>query len=332
VSDEYLWDRSGQVDPDVERLETLLRPLRSAPPVPRLPRRRPRFRATRLAVPLLAAAALFLVAVVWRATLRPQTVASWEVTSLAGRPRIGASGVGADARLRVGDTLVTDAVSRARISSREVGAVMVDPGSRVRLVAIGNGRHRLGLERGSLQAFIVAPPGRFVVDTRSATAVDLGCVYTLSATEEGDGMLSVQAGWVGFQFNGRESFVPAGASCRTSAGIGPGTPRYDDADGDFSRALDVLDRAPAASPLRPAALRTVVEKARPRDAFTLWHLLARVEPAERETVFATLAALVPPPDGVTREAALRLDPSALDRWWDALGLGDTSLWRAFEQR
>ena len=54
-----------------------------------------------------------------------------------------------------------------------------------------------------------------MVDTPSATATDLGCVYTLHVDEDGTGMLSVAAGWVAFEFNGRESFVPAGASART---------------------------------------------------------------------------------------------------------------------
>jgi hypothetical protein len=180
-----------------------------------------------------------------------------------------------------------------------------------------------------LHAFIVAP-GQFLVDTRSATAVDLGCAYTLHVADDGEGFLSVAAGWVGFEWHGRESFVPAGASCRTRPVLGPGSPRYDDAENDFKEALDVVDAAPA-SPGREGALRVVLARARRRDALTLWHLLPRVQPSERGEVFAALAARVPPPAGVTDDLVARLDQTALERWWDALGLGDVNFWRMWER-
>ncbi|HZB43950.1 MAG TPA: hypothetical protein VE360_01830, partial [Pyrinomonadaceae bacterium] len=67
-----------------------------------------------------------------------------------------------------------------------------------------------------------------------------------------------------------------------------------------------------------AALDVVLAEARPRDTLTLWHLLSRVEAGERERVYERLAALVPPPDGVTRDGVLRLDRAMLDRWKDDL--------------
>jgi hypothetical protein len=230
----------------------------------------------------------------------------------------------------MGTTLATDAGSRARLVSRELGEIVVEPGSRVRLVASASGRARLALERGELQAFIVAPPGRFVVETASATAVDLGCVYSLRVGESGDGVLSVAAGWVAFEFEGRESFVPAGASCPTRAATGPGLPRFDDARARFVAALETLERSQAPAD-RASALRAAVREARPRDAMTLWHIIPRVPPAERPRVVQALEAFVPLPDGVRRESVLRLDRTALDRWWDELGLGEARTWREWKR-
>jgi hypothetical protein len=68
-----------------------------------------------------------------------------------------------------------------------------------------------------------------------------------------------------------------------------------------------------------------------RDAVTLWHLLGRVTASDREAVLDALASRVPLPDGITREAVMRLDKPSLDRWWDALGLGDTTLWRKWKR-
>jgi ferric-dicitrate binding protein FerR (iron transport regulator) len=116
---------------------------------------------------------------------------------------------------------VTDSSSRASITLDETGRVEVDPGSRLRLVTNGPGRKRLSLERGTIHAVIWAPPGEFVVDTPSAVAVDLGCVYTLHVDDSGAGLLRTTMGWVGFKLNGHESFIPAGAICQTRPKIWP---------------------------------------------------------------------------------------------------------------
>jgi hypothetical protein len=51
--------------------------------------------------------------------------------------------------------------------------------------------HRLALDHGAIEARIWAPPRLFFVETPSARAVDLGCVYTLEVDRAGAGRLSV---------------------------------------------------------------------------------------------------------------------------------------------
>src|SRR5262249_3181496 len=85
------------------------------------------------------------------------------------------------------------------------------------------------------------------------------------------------------------------------------------------------------SEARHSALATILDEARARDAFTLWHLLRRVEAGDRPRVYARLEALVPAPKGVTREGVLQLDSAMLDAWWNAFDLGDISTWRFWEQ-
>jgi hypothetical protein len=326
-NDDYLWDGSGPADAEVQRLERLLAPLRSHPAPFQLPASAPRRRVP-LFVPILAAAAIVAIAVlVWR-TRAPR--AGWDVASLAGHPRISGSAMSGTGRLAVGETLTTDADSQARIDVSAAGEVHVSADTRVRLLEAGKDRYRLALDRGTLNAFITAPPGQFVVDTPAATATDLGCAYTLHVDDDGTGFLSVMSGWVAFEFNGRESFVPAGASCRTDKRAGPGTPRFDDADHEFQVAVERFDFS-ASEADRTAALMVVLNHARPRDALTLWHLLVRVRPAERGAVFDALAARVEPPAGVTRERVLALDRGALDQWWNAFGLRDATFWRKWKR-
>jgi len=68
-------------------------------------------------------------------------------------------------------------------------------------------------------------------------------------------------------------------------------------------------------------------KSRVRDTLTLWHLLARVEGADRALVYGRMAELAPPPAGVTREGVLVLNQQMLDTWKDNLesSWGDYSL-------
>ena len=328
MNDDYLWSGGGEPDPDVERLERLLRRFRHEPlawndgahaPAPR------KQRARALAWSALAAAVL-IGAIVGGWWLSRGSRDGWEVATLAGRPTIGGKGVGEGTRLPLGARLATDAGSRASLRIGRIGEAEIGPGSSVRLVRADATDNRLALERGTLRARIWAPPRLFFVETPSATAVDLGCAYTLEVDATGAGLLRVALGWVAFDDHGRESFVPEGAACRTRPGLGPGTPWYEDARTPFTEALERLD----ARPDDRGALSTVLAEARPRDALTLWHLLSKLSGDERALVFDRLAAIVSLPASVTREGILAGDREMLDAAWDALGLGVTSWWRLWK--
>src|SRR5262249_43165398 len=144
----------------------------------------------------------------------------------------------------------------------------------------------------------------------------------------GQGVLTVAVGWVSFEHHGRESFIPAGARCLTRPGLGPGTPYFTDATPAFKNALATVDLTSG----KPdgSALDLVLKEARREDAFTLWHLLVRLEGEERARVYDRLAQLVTPPTGVTRAGTVAGDRAMLDRWWDALGLGGTQDWRRWK--
>lgn len=346
TKEQYLWDGSGEPDPEVARLERALTRFRHSGQVPVLPaaaqtEARPS-RARILQMPWqtrLAAAVLFAALIVSGALLlRPKTPPvsgpGWEVVSKQGTPQVGAKrigGVDQKGELEVGQALETDSASRARIVVAELGQIDVDPGSRLRLLQSSGSRKRIALDRGTIHAAIWAPAGEFVVDTPSAVAVDLGCAYTLQVAPDGSGTLRTTLGWVGFQLNGRESFIPAGAMCSTRPKTGPDTPYFEDASQAFRVALAQFDSGAATHAARGAALHTILVEARKQDAFTLWHLLSRTEATERAQIYDRLAALVPLPGGATPEGILQLDRRMLDLWWNAFDLGDISVWRRWKQ-
>jgi len=327
---DYLWDGRGEVDPAVAHLEGVLGALRHRGALPVLPPRVsgvPARRGLRVVVfGLTAAAALILVAGAgWFAMGQRQV--GWVVERVAGDPLLDGKALAAAGQLRRGTWLETGSDGRARVRVGEIGLVDVDPETRLQLVTPRGREHRMSLERGTIHAVIWAPPKAFVVDTPSAVATDLGCAYTLAVDDTGAGLVRVTSGWVGFDYGGRESFIPRDAVCPTRPKVGPGTPYYEDAAAGYAAALTLLDFGSAHDPARAAALDTVLSSARRKDALTLWHLLTRGTIEERRLVYARMAALVPPPDGVTLEAVLRRDRRATDRWWNALGLDDASWWR-----
>lgn len=259
-------------------------------------------------VPLAAAAVL---AGVW--LVRSQPV-SWDVTKLAGRPLVGTTPLAASGRMRVGDWLQTDDSSRALIAVGRIGQVEVRQETRVQLVAATETEHRLALARGSIDAKVDAIPRLFFVETPAGTAIDLGCAYTLQTDSLGKGLLHVTGGEVEFQTGQRSARVPLGALTQIRPTFGPGIPYLEDAPVPLVRALVAFDFDKGGA----RATRTALAVARPHDALSLWHLLQRVDPSLRGLVYDRLAALVAPPLGVTRAAAIALDAGALEGYWSKI--------------
>lgn len=337
MNDSYLWNRSGEPEPEIERLENLLAEFRWTPAPLRLPEShnvKSPFRWW-AAVALATACAALVIVSAWityehtaaRRSAPQQITAtaieSWRVTRRGDRqstPR-------ASEALGVGQWIETDEASRADLQLSSTGEVSLDPKTRVGLLQSNPGHYRLALAVGTIHALIWAPPREFFVDTPAAEAVDLGCAYTLSVEPSGAGLLRVTSGWVAFHSNGHESFVPKGAMCAMRPGFGPGTPYFGDASPQFQRALRDLDFNRSET----KSLQSLLASARKNDALTLWHLLTRVPAESRGKLFDRLAQFVAPPSGVTRSGVIAGDRTMLDRWWETLGFGDAAFWRSWER-
>jgi ferric-dicitrate binding protein FerR (iron transport regulator) len=308
---DYLWDKSGEPDPEVERLERLLSGFSHQKP---WTEPRPASRARSFA----AAASIVAVfsSALWLIPLQPKTTWALATTDASGRERGG--------KIAVGDWLETGG-GTAKVEVGDIGELQVGSNTRLRIVRSAKEEKRVALERGEIEAFIWAPPGQFFVNTPAATAVDLGCKYTLKVDPSGEGLLKVEMGWVAFEAQGRESFIPAGAACRTRPVAGPGIPYYLDASEALRSAVTRFEDTHAQE-----AINTVLAEARPKDAVTLWHLIKQVDASTRTAVYTRMAALVSPPPGVTEPGILALKQDMLDAWWNELGLDDVNWWRKWK--
>ncbi|MBX3132009.1 MAG: hypothetical protein KF689_01315 [Gemmatimonadaceae bacterium] len=289
--------------PDPERHWTAIRARLATTDVPRW--RRP--------LPPMVAVAATLAALVLGAgagTYR-QFAAPSEWVAMA-----AASGVALDSNwLETGDDTLRLAVGR-------IGEVALAPGSRARIARGAWHEHRLVLERGALDAVIAAPPRLFFVETPSAVAADLGCVYQLEVTEDGGTALHVSAGWVELGRGDARVLVPAGLSARVRAGGVPGIPHVPSWPREVIASLErvaaaegggaAVERTLAALDSLDAGLPAIVR--RQTTGITLWHLLQRVEGPSRRRVIDALAARAERPAGVTTEGIVALDRQMLDRW------------------
>jgi hypothetical protein len=242
---------------------------------------------------------------------------SWTVESLRGTPRIGNSALEQQGKLKPGEMLQTDSASEAQVQIANIGRLFVEPDTKLRLLVTKADEHRVSLEQGKVQALTWAPPRLFIVDTPSATAVDLGCRYTLEVDKDGGGLLHVTLGMVSLENGGRAAFVPASFFARTRKGAGPGTPFREDSSERFQAALDVIDFGHDERE-RDLQAASVLTEARNEDAVTLWHLLPRVGSPVRKNIYERLAGIVPPPPEVTRDGILSLDTKMIRAWGAAI--------------
>lgn len=284
--DGYLFDRSGPSDPDVERLERLLRPLghdgavaapggrANVPAGHAAPR--PVTSRVVAALALAAAAAVLIVASLSARDDRP--LEEWTAT---GNPGAGQ-----------GRWVVTTDVSQ-EIRLGEMVHVTVQPRTRLQVRSDAASGKLLYLARGGIEARVSADahPRFFQVETDAARCVDLGCRYTLDVADDGVATVRVLTGQVAFETPDREVFVPAGATSVARKGSGPGTPRFEDAAPAVAAAFDAYDAAPRAE-RRAAAEAALAAACAPRDTLPVWHLLQDGDP------------------GVVRAAQQRLDALA----------------------
>jgi len=323
MNDDYLWDRNGEPDAEVVRIERLLgryryeRPLRPFAHAPR-PRRARWNRWIAACAAMLAFVVIGIGVAIWL-RLQWQADRPWEVMATEGFVTIDGEPVTERSSFGVGTVLHTGPRSRAMVRVARIGEIEVAPSSVIRLQSTNSRQHRVVLEQGSIASRIWAPPFSFGVQTPLGLASDLGCEFDLSF-QEGAGRIRVTSGWVDFDGRVRSSLIPEAAIAELTAD-GPGTPYYSDAAKSFVDALREYDRGDV------GALARILGEARSRDAMTLLHILERAPLRDRPLLFARAAQLAPPPREVTLERVLSKDDmQAIDTWRRSLGLQGVKRW------
>ena len=112
-----------------------------------------------------------------------QTSELWSVDMLAGVPVVGSQNLIGHRIIKTGEWLQTNSISRARLNIGSIGEIDVQPNSKIKLIRSDKNKYKILLNEGKIYAVIWSSPGAFSVETPSATAIDLGCIYTLEVNK-----------------------------------------------------------------------------------------------------------------------------------------------------
>ena len=306
MSDDYLYDRSGRPDPDVDRLEKLLAPLAHDAPLDELRlHRKHRAPWIVLGAALAAAAALVIYLVVPRDGAACDGTAGFAFAGVGGEVSCGGAQV-ARGVLPVGGELDTGD-SEASLTIADIGSAKLGKQTRVRLDRTDPERHQLALERGHMHAKVIAPPRLFAVTTKHTDVVDLGCEYTIDIDDAGAGSICVHSGLVELATkSGATVITPEGTCAAILTGQRPGLPHARDSRAELVAAVQAYDRGEA------AAFDRLLAIAHDRDAITLI-ALAAID-ARRAAVLERLMELSPPPDAEISVESAVANPDHFDVW------------------
>lgn len=302
----YLWDGGGQPDPMVERLESLLAPLRhDGRPLPRRPR-------PWAAWAVSAAVAVVALMFVWDRLWQPD-----------GLEFVIREGDVVVARLEPGELYTAEQERVLELEDRCV--ITAAAGSRIRVDRLDAETTRLYLDVGSLEVLVHSdmPPRFFQIETPATRCVDLGCHYVLSVDAAGETSVMVRIGRVAFEDGGRSMLVPAGASCSAAPGEGAALPYFrastPPAVIEKLRQLARVDQPPARQSLGQLILGALTVNAQARDSLIVWHLLQDRSPALVAAASAWLRRHHGPPAGLAATVApglrRQLWQEHLERHW-----------------
>jgi hypothetical protein len=125
---------------------------------------------------------------------------------------------------------------------------------------------------------------------------------------------------------GLQSLIPEGAQAELDSKSGPGTPFDDHATAQFRAALNAIDALGRSVLADNPAIDQLVKASSAKDAITLISLLTRYPQLAETPIYDRAIAIIPPPDGLTRDAVRNKNPALMDDWWHKLPYSRVKGW------
>ena len=234
----------------------------------------------------------------------------WKVTSLSGTPFISEEAMAKLDSIRDGEYIITNDSSRAELFITDIGKVLVEPNTKLMIVKGKDGRNKLSVIYGTIDADMKKVQEPVHVELPSAIAMDEGGSYKVTVDGSGDGLFYVKSGQVEVVSGNKQSVVPAGSLVMTKKDKGVGTPFSNLSSSVFKKALYNFDFGNC----DVSCVTTILNSANKNDAVSLVNMITQVEEQYKDRVYAKVASFVPPPHPVHRDSIPFIDEKEIEDW------------------
>lgn len=234
----------------------------------------------------------------------------WKVTSLSGTPFISEEAMAKLDSIRDGEYIVTNDSSRAELFITDIGKVLVEPNTKLMIVKGEDGKNKLSVIYGTIDADMKKVQEPVRVELPSAIAMDDGGSYKVTVDGSGDGLFFVKSGQVEVVSANKQSVVPAGSLVMTKKDRGVGTPFSNQTSKVFKKALYNFDFGNC----DVSCVTTILDAANKNDAVSLVNMIPEVEEQYKDKVYSKVASFVPPPRPVHRDSLPYIDEKEIEEW------------------
>ena len=235
------------------------------------------------------------------------TKVAWAIDVNTGLVSVNDNKITENAEFVEDDVLKTGNSSEALIIIPNVGKININEQTTV--VRVGN---NLRLNDGSVVVDTRENKEKLSVEIPSALIDEyhLSDNYILQVDEKGNSKVEVFSGWLEVKSGDESYIIPEGYEMKIIEDATVGIPYLSESKPEFVQLLDDYIFGGKNSASLSAVLLSVSDS----DAITLWNLLKKVKPNQRNEVYEKLVELVPAPEGVTKDNILNLDQHALQLW------------------
>jgi hypothetical protein len=237
----------------------------------------------------------------------------WKVRTISGSVLVNGK-PNASERIDEGESLVTEAMSKAVINVPNTGRIEVGQNSFIILLKAKDGSNRIKILNGGITINNSATIPSLAIEVNNSVVYDRGGTFNIIMDENGDAKVSVEFGFVEIEQKGRSYFVDEGHICELRNSFHPGTPFKIDAPEEIKSAIKKLDYENGGD----STAVEIISKATIADALTLLAMIPRVSEQIRETLFNKISSYYLPPKGVDLEGIKKLDKSMLELWWNEI--------------
>ena len=234
----------------------------------------------------------------------------WKVTSLNGTPYISNEAMAKLDSIRDGEYIITNDTSRAELLIADIGKVIVEPNTKLMIVKGEDGKNRLSVIYGTIDADMKKVQNPVPVELPSALAMDDGGSYKLTVDESGDGLFYVRSGQVEVVSGSKQSVVPAGNLVMTKKDKGVGTPFNQNSSSVFKKALYNFDFGNC----DVSCVNTILNSADKNDAVSLVNLIQDVDNEYKDQVYTKVASFVSPPRPIPKDSIPFFDENEIEDW------------------